>query len=188
MFLEVVSKVVLQEFSDNSESYAGLYSSNPHPCGFFSDPKHTCICSHHQIHKYRSKISGPLLDRIDIHVEVPAVPYKDLMSTVDAEPSETIRNRVGKARQIQEMRFKKNKIHCNARMSNRHIKKYCSIDNDSNVLLESAVDKLGLSARAYNRILKIARTIADLEGVSDIGAQHISEAIQYRSFDRKQFL
>ena len=160
---------------------------NPCPCGYFSDPKHTCICSHHQIHKYRSKISGPLLDRIDIHVEVPAVPYKDLMSNADAESSETIGIRVQKAREIQADRFKKNKFHCNARMSNRHIKQYCGIDNDSNALLESAVDKLGLSARAYNRILKIARTIADLDSLSDIGAHHVSEAIQYRSFDRKLF-
>ena len=165
-----------------------IAAMNPCPCGFFSDPKHTCICSHHQIHKYRSKISGPLLDRIDIHVEVPAVPYKDLMSTEDAESSLVIRNRVQKAREIQAERFNKNKIHCNARMSNRHIKKHCVIDQTSNALLESAVDKLGLSARAYNRILKIARTIADLEGETDISAQHISEAIQYRSFDRKQFL
>lgn len=165
-----------------------LYSSNPHPCGFFSDPKHTCICSHHQIHKYRSKISGPLLDRIDIHVEVPAVPYKDLMSTEDAESSETIRARVQAAREIQAERFKKNNIHCNARMSNRHIKNHCVIDHASNNLLETAVDKLGLSARAYNRILKIARTIADLDGKDLIAAHHISEAIQYRSFDRKQFL
>ena len=161
---------------------------NPCPCGFFSDPKHTCICSHHQIHKYRSKISGPLLDRIDIHVEVPAVPYKDLMSTVDAESSETIRARVQAAREIQAKRFKKNSIHCNAKMSNRHIKKHCVIDHASNNLLETAVDKLGLSARAYNRILKIARTIADLDGKDLIAAHHISEAIQYRSFDRKQFL
>lgn len=164
-----------------------IAAMNPCPCGHFSNPQHTCICSQHQIHKYRSKISGPLLDRIDIHVEVPAVPYKDLMSTMGGESSETIRNRVQAARDIQAERFKSNKIHCNARMSNRHIKIYCSIDEDSDLLLESAVDKLGLSARAYSRILKIARTIADLDGEDDISVRHISEAIQYRSLDRNQF-
>ncbi|MFO7963290.1 MAG: YifB family Mg chelatase-like AAA ATPase [Desulfobacterales bacterium] len=160
---------------------------NPCPCGYFSDPKHTCVCSHHQIHRYRSKISGPLLDRIDIHVDVPAVPYKDLMSVNETESSKAIRERVFKARQIQEKRFHQTRIHCNAKMANRHIKQYCAIGSDSNELLESAVDKLGLSARAYNRILKIARTIADLEGIRDIEARHVAESIQYRSLDRKHF-
>lgn len=159
---------------------------NPCPCGYFSDPKHTCVCNHHQIHRYRSKISGPLLDRIDIHVEVPAVPYKDLMSVTDAESSEAIRKRVFAARKVQEERFKKTRIHCNAKMANRHIKQYCAIDRDSNALMESAVDKLGLSARAYNRILKIARTIADLDGSPGIRSNHAAEAIQYRSLDRKR--
>ncbi len=168
-------------------SFMLIAAMNPCPCGYFSDPQHTCICTHHQIHKYRSKISGPLLDRIDIHVEVPAVPYKDLMSTADTESSESIRQRVTSARKIQEERFQKTRTHCNAGMSSRQIKKYCSLDQASGALLESAVDKLGLSARAYNRILKIARTIADLDGETDILAHHISEAIQYRTFDRKQF-
>ena len=164
-----------------------IAAMNPCPCGYFSDPKHTCVCSHHQIQRYRSKISGPLLDRIDIHVEVPAVPYKDLRSVADAESSEEIRNRVYAARKIQEDRLKKTRIHCNARMANRHIKQHCIIDTDSNTLLEAAVDKLGLSARAYNRILKIARTIADLDGRPDIASDHVGEAIQYRSLDRKRF-
>jgi magnesium chelatase family protein len=168
-------------------SFMLIAAMNPCPCGYFSDPKHTCICTHHQIHRYRSKISGPLLDRIDIHVEVPAVPYKDLMSTADAESSESITHRVSSARKIQEDRFQKTRTHCNARMSSRHIKKHCALDHASGSLLESAVDKLGLSARAYNRILKIARTIADLDEKIDIGAHHISEAIQYRTFDRKLF-
>lgn len=157
---------------------------NPCPCGYFSDPKHECRCTYQQIHKYRSKISGPLMDRIDIHVEVPSVPYKDLTGDAKAESSEDIGKRVTAARVIQSERFRRTKIYCNAQMSSRHIKKHCKINDDSCNLLESAIDKLGLSARAYNRILKISRTIADLEGEPDIRADHISEAIQYRSLDR----
>lgn len=157
---------------------------NPCPCGYLSDPKHECQCTHNQLNRYRSKISGPLLDRIDIHVEVPAVPYKYLIKDASAEPSERIRQRVTKARQIQLNRFSKTKIYTNTQMSSRHIKKYCKIDAASSCLLETAIDKLGLSARAYNRILKIARTIADLAGTPDIRLDHISEAIQYRSLDR----
>ncbi|MBW2646283.1 MAG: YifB family Mg chelatase-like AAA ATPase [Deltaproteobacteria bacterium] len=158
---------------------------NPCPCGYFSDPLHQCKCTHHQIHRYRSKVSGPLLDRIDIHVEVPAVRYKDLTNNVDGESSEEIRTRVECARAVQTERFKRMKIHCNTQMASRHIKKHCSIDDDSHSLLEKAIDKFGLSARAFNRILKIARTIADLAGSEDINVTHISEAIQYRSLDRK---
>lgn len=124
------------------------------------------------------------MDRIDIHVEVPAVPYKDLIGEVHAESSEEIRTRVAAARERQFERFKRTKIYCNAQMINRHIKKHCKVDAASADILESAIDKLGLSARAYNRILKIARTIADLEGASDIQIDHISEAVQYRTLDR----
>jgi magnesium chelatase family protein len=165
-------------------SFMLVAAMNPCPCGYFSDPKHECRCTYPQIHRYRSKISGPLLDRIDIHVEVPSVPYKDLMGKFDAELSADIRTRVTKARDRQLERFKRTKIYCNAQMINRHIKKHCKIDEASAVLLESAIDKLGLSARAYNRILKIARTIADLEGKPDIQVDHISEAVQYRNLDR----
>jgi magnesium chelatase family protein len=157
---------------------------NPCPCGYLSDPKHECRCTHQQIHRYRSKISGPLLDRIDMHVEVPAVPYKDLMQDHAAEASESIRQRVAAAREIQARRLSRTKIFCNAQMSSRHIKRHCQVDEVSCRLLETAIDKLGLSARAYNRILKIARTIADLEQSMDIDAAHISEAIQYRNLDR----
>ncbi len=157
---------------------------NPCPCGYLSDPKHECKCTPKQIQRYRSKISGPLLDRIDIHVEVPAVPYKDLVKNMAAEASEIIRKRVAKAREIQTRRFSRTKIFCNAQMSNRHVRKYCKIDETSSSLLETAVDKLGLSARAYNRILKIGRTIADLEGKAEMGAEEIAEAIQYRTLDR----
>lgn len=159
---------------------------NPCPCGYFSDPKHECRCTYQQIRKYRSKISGPLMDRIDIHVEVPAVPYKDLSGESWAESSEDIMKRVITSRLIQSKRFNRTKIFCNSQMNNRHIKKYCKIDDVSCSLLEAAIDKFGLSARAYNRILKIARTIADLAGEKDIQIDHISEAIQYRSLDRNR--
>jgi len=170
-------------------SFMLVAAMNPCPCGYLSDPKHECRCNYHQIHRYRSKISGPLLDRIDIHIEVPAVPYKDLRGDACTESSEEIRTRISKARRIQSGRFKRTKIYSNTQMNSRHIKKYCSIDDTSSSLLESAIDKLGLSARAYNRILKIARTIADIEEDTDIQVDHISEAIQYRNLDRaKQFI
>jgi magnesium chelatase family protein len=165
-------------------SFMLIAAMNPCPCGYFSDPKHECRCTYPQIHRYRSKISGPLMDRIDIHVEVPAVPYKDLIGESDSESSEVIRARVTAARVRQFERFKRTKIYCNTQMVNRHIKKHCRIDEISCDLLESAIDKLGLSARAYNRILKIARTIADLDDASDISVDHIAEAVQYRSLDR----
>jgi magnesium chelatase family protein len=165
-------------------SFMLVAAMNPCPCGYFADPKHQCRCSYQQIHRYRSRISGPLLDRIDIHVEVPAVPYKDLMKESTAEPSEHIRKRVADARNIQSGRFARTKIYSNAQMNSRHIKSYCKIDDASRNLLESAIDKLGLSARALNRVLKISRTIADLEGESTILVDHVSEAIQYRSLDR----
>ncbi len=157
---------------------------NPCPCGYFSDPNHECTCTYTRIQRYRSKVSGPLMDRIDIHVDVPAVRYRDLAGQDDAESSEKIRQRVNRSRAVQSERLKRTKIYCNAQMNNRQIKKYCSIDRDAHSLLEMAIDKLGFSARAFNRILKIARTIADLEEIEDIAAQHVSEAIQYRSLDR----
>ncbi len=157
---------------------------NPCPCGFLTDPRHPCRCTFPQLHRYRAKISGPLMDRIDIHVEVPAVAYRDLAKEAAEEPSAAIRRRVIAARQIQEDRFSKTRIYANAQMSNRHLKKFCRIDAASAALLEAAVDRLGLSARAYSRILKIARTIADLAGQDNIDETHIAEAIQYRSLDR----
>jgi magnesium chelatase family protein len=157
---------------------------NPCPCGYFSDPNHECTCTYAKIHRYRSKISGPLMDRMDIQVEVPPVRYKDLSSGDDAATSADIRGRVTRARDVQSERLKRASIHCNAQMSNRQIKRYCPVDRDCHALLETAIDKLGLSARAFNRILKIARTIADLEQAENIAAHHVSEAIQYRSLDR----
>ncbi len=165
-------------------SFMLIAAMNPCPCGYFSDPKHECRCTYQQIHRYRSKISGPLLDRIDIHVEVPAVPYRDLIGEIRAESSKDIRKRVTAARLLQSKRFLRSKIYCNAQMSSRHIRKHCKIDDASCSLLESAIDRLGLSARAFNRILKIGRTLADLEGVDDLQSHHIAEAIQYRTLDR----
>jgi magnesium chelatase family protein len=157
---------------------------NPCPCGYYGDPTHECTCTIPQIQRYRSKISGPLMDRIDIHIEVPAVKYRDLTATASGEPSKVLKERINRARKIQSDRFRGLKIHCNAQMTNRHIKRFCSIDDASQRLLEMAIDKLGLSARAYTRILKVSRTIADLAGEEQMSSAHISEAIQYRSLDR----
>ncbi len=158
---------------------------NPCPCGYFGDPNHACSCSAPQIQRYRARISGPLLDRIDIHVEVPAVNFKELSSERKGEPSAQIRRRVQQARKIQLERFKHVRdVYCNADMLPRHLAKYCRLDADSKELLSTAINKLGLSARAYDRILKVARTIADLAGKEAIETAHISEAIQYRSLDR----
>jgi magnesium chelatase family protein len=157
---------------------------NPCPCGYYSDLSHECTCTIPQIQRYRSKISGPLMDRIDIHIEVPAVKYRDLASRDAGEPSKEIKSRVDAARKIQLTRFKGMKVYCNAQMTNRHIKKFCQIDDTSQRLLETAIDKFGLSARAYTRILKVARTIADLDNQENIHPAHLSEAIQYRSLDR----
>ena len=165
-------------------SFMLVTAMNPCPCGYFSDPKHECRCSYQQIRRYRSKVSGPLMDRIDIHVEVPAVPYRDLKNAHQSASSAEIRGRVATARDVQTKRFSRSKIFCNAQMNSRHIKKYCTIDDASSRLLEAAIDKLGLSARAYNRVLKISRTIADLADRDAIDIEHISEAIQYRSLDR----
>ncbi len=163
-------------------------SSNPCRCGYFGDPKARCTCTPHQIQNYISRLSGPLLDRIDIHIEVPTVDYKELSSKRSGEPSEEIRKRIVAARAIQQQRFKQSKIHCNAHMESRQINKYCKLDNACQSILEAAMERLGLSARAYDRIRKVSRTIADLENSDAIQAQHVSEAVQYRSLDRKFWL
>jgi len=161
-----------------------VVAMNPCPCGFFSDPHKECNCTPVQILRYRSKVSGPLLDRVDIHVEVPAVPYRELVAQDSGEASETIRERVVAARSRQTRRFVKRGIYANARMSAKDIKRYCSVDPEGARLLETAINKLGLSARAYTRILKVSRTIADLENAEAIRSAHVAEAIQYRGLDR----
>lgn len=165
-----------------------IAAMNPCPCGYYSDPSHACRCSPAQIQRYRGKISGPLLDRIDIQVEVPAVPFRDIKQHVRGESSAEIRSRVIAARKIQSDRFKNAGIYSNAGMNNRLLKKHCRLDSRAMDLLETAIEKLGMSARAYNRVIKIARTIADLEAVPEILAPHIAEAIQYRNLDRKDIL
>jgi magnesium chelatase family protein len=157
---------------------------NPCPCGFFNDPTRECKCTPIQIQRYVSKISGPLMDRIDIHIDVPAVQIKELTGEAQGEGSETIRERVVRARKIQLERFRSEKIYSNAQMSPRLIRKYCAIDAQSKAMLENSITRLGLSARAYDRILKVSRTLADLEGRESIESQHVSEAIQYRTLDR----
>ena len=157
---------------------------NPCPCGFFSDSTRECRCSPKEIQSYVSRISGPLLDRIDIQVEVPAVKYKDLASDLTGEPSQSIRTRVQEARLLQRERFADSHIHCNADMEPRHLREFCRIEDSAQELLRVAITQLGLSARAYDRILKVARTIADLMANPTIQAEHVSEAIQYRSLDR----
>ena len=159
---------------------------NPCPCGFFTDPNKECTCTPPQIQKYMSKISGPLLDRIDIHIEVPAVKYKELSATTKSETSSEIRERVIKARNIQYKRFEStNHIFNNGDMGSKEVRQFCGLDSAGADLLKMAMTKLGLSARAYDRILKVSRTIADLDGSENILPQHISESIQYRSLDRE---
>jgi magnesium chelatase family protein len=158
---------------------------NPCVCGFLTDPQKECICTPIQIQRYRSRVSGPLLDRIDIQIEVPGLRYQELASKDAGENSSAIRQRVNQARKIQLQRFDKSKIHANAQMGAREIRRHCIVKEDADKLLETAINKLGLSARAYSRVLKVGRTIADLAGVENIEASHIAEAIQYRSLDRR---
>jgi magnesium chelatase family protein len=166
-------------------SFMLIAAMNPCPCGYSGDSRHPCICNPSQIHKYRSRVSGPLLDRIDIHVDVPNVPYKELSSDTCGESSAQIRERVNRARAIQNERFSKDKmIYSNGQMKTRHIKKYCALTPDAQRIFDLAMERLGLSARAYSRILKVSRTIADLDGSDIITPRHISEAIQYRTLDR----
>jgi len=159
---------------------------NPCPCGFLGDPKHSCNCTPTQIQRYESRLSGPLLDRIDIHLEVPAVAFKDMTNDRRGESSETIKQRVITARTAQQQRYAAQKgVYSNSQMKPRDIKKHCALDHASQGLLENAVDRLGLSARAFHRILKIARTIADLESAKTIATNHLAEAIQYRRLDKR---
>ncbi len=167
-------------------SFMLICAMNPCPCGFLGDGKKDCTCTPQMVTRYRSKLSGPLLDRIDIHSEVPSVNFKELTDESRGEKSEVVRDRVNKARKVQSERFSGSKIYSNSEMSQRDIKKYCALEDDSKKLLETAIEKLSLSARAYNRILKVSRTIADLEGSQNITAEHIAEAVQYRSLDRHQ--
>ena len=157
---------------------------NPCPCGYFTDPKKECHCAPPAIQRYLSKISGPLLDRIDIHLEVPSLRYKELSNKSRGESSADIKERVNRARKMQEGRYKGLNIFCNAHLSPKHLEQFCPIDKEGSELLKLAILELGLSARGYDKVLKIARTVADLAGIETISAEHISEAINYRSLDR----
>ena len=172
---------------DYPAAFMLVAAMNPCPCGFFSDPQKECRCTPTQIARYRSRVSGPLLDRIDIQVEVPAVEYEALVSRSPGEPSVAIRERVNQARRVQVERFAETGIHANAHMSARDVRRYCLVEAAGEQLLETAIKRLGLSARAYVRILKVARTIADLAGNEEIRTPHVAEAIQYRSLDRPPF-
>jgi magnesium chelatase family protein len=160
---------------------------NPCPCGYSGDPVRPCTCHPRAVQRYRSRISGPILDRIDLHVEVPSVKYEQLRAEGESEKSAAVRGRVFRAREIQLKRLSSEGIYSNSQMKPKHLKKFCRLDASSQSILDQAVRQLGLSARAYHRILKVARTIADLEAQDGIGHLHLLEAIQYRSLDRKLF-
>ena len=167
-------------------SFMLVASMNPCPCGYYNHPEKECVCPPGAVKRYLNKISGPLLDRIDIHMEIVPVPFEDLSNKPLGETSETIRNRVIEARKIQENRYKNEEgIYCNAQMSSRLLRKYAALNETSKNLIENAMKRLNLSARAYDRILKLARTIADLDHSENIESQHISEAITYRNLDRE---
>ena len=169
-------------------SFMLVASMNPCPCGYHNDPTHTCVCSPGQIQRYMNRISGPLLDRIDVQVEIQPVPFKKLSEAAPGEPSAEIRKRVIAARNIQSERFKGTKgVYCNAQMSDRMIHEYAAPDENGLKILRMAMEKRSLSARAYTRILKVARTIADLAGSATVTAEHIGEAIGYRNLDRSDW-
>ena len=163
-----------------------IAAMNPCPCGYYNHPTRKCSCNQKSIHRYLSKVSGPLLDRIDIHIEVPPVEYDELSGKVqDGEPSEVIKARVNEAREIQRKRFESTDITCNARITSAYLHKVCVMSSDAEDVLKKAFEKLNLSARAYDRVLKVARTIADLDKSETIEAPHILEAVQYRALDKK---
>lgn len=167
-------------------SFMLVASMNPCPCGYYNHPERECVCGSGVVQKYLSRISGPLLDRIDIHIEIVPVPFEKLSEMKDAEPSSAVRERVMKARKVQEVRFADEKgVYCNAQMSSKQMKIYAQIDKPGSELLKNAMQRLNLSARAYDRIIKVSRTIADLEESEHIQSHHIAEAINYRNLDRE---
>ena len=173
---------------DYPANFMLVASMNPCPCGYYNHPEKDCICPPGSVQRYLNRVSGPLLDRIDLHVEVTPVSFDEMTTIRSSETSEEIRSRVVDARQIQSERFMKSpEVHCNAMMASSMVKKICEIDSAGRNLLKTAMDKLGLSARAYDRILKVSRTIADLSGSQDIQVEHLGEAIQYRSLDRESW-
>src|SRR5438874_1298859 len=166
-------------------SFILVAAMNPCPCGYLGDARHACKCTPMIIERYMGRISGPLLDRIDLHIEVPAVPFQELSANADGTSSATMRAQVNKARAAQRQRFGPDSHTLNSRMTTRQLRRHCALDPEGKTLLQTAMDELGLSARAHDRILRVARTIADLEGAADLQARHVVEAISYRSLDRK---
>ncbi len=166
-------------------SFTLVASMNPCPCGYYNHPDKQCVCAPGFVQKYLNRVSGPLLDRIDLHVEVTPVSFDELTDTTNSESSFDIRQRVVTARNLQQSRFGEQRIHCNAQMNTSTLKKHCSINEEAMSILKLAMEKLDLSARAYDRILKVSRTIADLDKSESIQTVHIAEAIQYRSLDRE---
>jgi magnesium chelatase family protein len=171
---------------DYPASFMMIASMNPCPCGYFNHPEKSCQCGPGAVKKYFNKISGPLMDRIDIHIEIVPVPFRDLSHRRESDKSDVIRERVISARNLQSNRFKEHRsVYCNAQMTTKLLRRYCQLDDASGKILRNAMEKLGLSARAYDRILKVSRTIADLENSEHIQSHHISEAINYRNLDRE---
>jgi len=170
----------------DSVAYAYRFVFRPHgcPCGYYTDPRRECHCTPAQIQRYRSRISGPLLDRIDIHLDVPAVEYRDLARRDGGETSRAMLDHVLRSREVQARRFADSRLRVNSQMTTRHVKKHCILTADAEQMLAQAMQALALSARAYTKILKVSRTIADLEGSNEIRTEHVAEAIQYRSLDR----
>jgi magnesium chelatase family protein len=171
---------------DYPANFMLIASMNPCPCGYYNHPEKDCVCAPGVVQRYLNKVSGPLLDRIDLHVEVTPVSFDEMTSERRSEASIDIRKRVIQAREIQKERFNESAgVHNNAMMSPQQVKEVCQINTAGNALLKTAMEKLGLSARAYDRILRVSRTIADLAGAEQIGIEHLAEAIQYRSLDRE---
>ena len=158
---------------------------NPCPCGYFGHSTRNCTCAKGAVQRYLSRVSGPLLDRLDLHVEVPAVNYDELNSNTVSESSAEIKARVNAARQLQTERYKGTSVRCNARLTPSTLKQFCIMDDRASMMLKTAFEKMGFSARAYDRVLKVSRTIADLDGSEVISVRHIAEAVQYRNLDRK---
>ena len=169
-------------------SFMLIAAMNPCPCGYYNHPEQECSCAPGMVQKYLNRISGPLLDRIDLHVEVTPVPFRELSSATNSEKSSVIRERVVLARDIQDNRYQgHDNIHCNAQMNTKLLKQHCQITSEGQTILRTAMEKLGLSARAYDRILKVSRTIADLDNSEKIETHHLAEAIQFRSLDRENW-
>jgi magnesium chelatase family protein len=169
-------------------SFVLVAAMNPCPCGFLGDARHSCKCTPPQIERYMGRISGPLLDRIDLHIEVPAVPFQELSAAADGTSSAAMREQVNRARRVQRERFGPDSHRLNSRLTSRQLRKYCVLDEAGKGVLQTAMDNLGLSARAHDRILRMARTIADLDGRANLEVGHLVEAIGYRSLDRKLWM